>query len=287
MQTKTKKFVATLLLSASMLGLGAGAVNGHALGEGSVATSSESVTRLTEDVYNDVSGNTYRNTTGDGLKGSALFTRKGEITDKFSDLTESDKVKLLQDIDAAAQDSQEEDTEAINSGSQITNAVTDGTVNRFWEDLKDTNNSVSAYMISVATADVNADFQAASDLLAPITPVFNTFMGVFIILASLSFFLFLALDIFYFMAPPFQYYVNSSDGDKKGLKGLLGGCVTFYAKAALKEAVDEGGNPLVKYIGKAWLMLFAYAIVLLFFASNAMLTLVGPLANLFAGFLGF
>lgn len=286
MKTQTKKFVATLMLSTAMLGLGGASVTGFALGDGSVATSSESVTRLTEDVYNDVSGNTYRNTTGDGIKGSALFTRDGEVTDKFEQLTEADKVKLLQDIDAAAQDSQADDTEAINSGSQITNAVTDGTVSKFWEDLKESRNSVAAYMISVATADLAPDFQGASDFLAPITPFFNTGMGVFLILASLSFFLFLALDIFYFMAPPFQYYVNSANGEK-GFKGFVGGMVTFYAKKALEEAMQEGGNPLVKYIGKAWLMLFAYALVLLFFASNATLTLVGPLANLFAGILGF
>lgn len=298
-----KNIFATLLVSTAVLGGGVVAsqtgivkvaepVVAHALGGGSVETSSESVERLKDKVYNDISDNTYRTNTGDGVKGSKIYNQKGEITSQFDQLTESDKNKVVKDIDRAVQKAEDKDKEALESGDSVTNAVTHGTTSRFWNDLKADKNSVSGYLIAAVTNDLAPDYQAASDFLSPMFPFFNTGIGVFLILASFSFFFHLAVAIFYFMSPELQYFVGSDSKNGSGansggggFKGFIGGIVPKQAIVANDEALNNGGNPIFKYIGKTWALMLAYAIILLFFAHNAMLTLVGPISNLFASWL--
>lgn len=281
---KTNKFkqkLTTGLVAVSMLfALGMQATSVNALGNED--STSESVTRLQEDVYSDVQGNVYRTPKGDGIKGSDILNKDGEVSDKFDELKEGDKTKFLQDVDKSANNKRKKDEEKVNAGDAPTNTVTQGTVNAYWDKLKD-KGSVASRMIVVATADVQPDFQGASLLLRPFTPYINTGMAVFIILASLAFFFFLAVDIFFFMTPPFQYMVLNGGGD--GAAKWMGYFVSARAQASLKETQDKG-NPLIKYIGKSWIQMAAYAVVLLFFASNAMLTLVGPVSNLVANLVG-
>ena len=44
---------------------------------------------------------------------------------------------------------------------------------------------------------------------------------------------------------------------------------------------------MTMYMVRSWVRLLIFAVFLLYFASNSMLTLVGPAANFFGGFLGF
>lgn len=281
--SKFKKLTATLLLSTALLGAGvSGGTSAYAL----TSASEESLAqeRLVQDVYGDVSDNLYHDKEGDGVKGSDLLTEKGNVTDTYENLQESDKKKFLVDVNQAVNDSYQEDTQAANQGEAPTNQVTKNTVSQFWSKLQD-QGTVSNYMIAVATRDVRPDFNGASDFLRPVTPTFNMFMGVFLILASLSFFLFIAVDVFYFMATPFQYVVKSGEGNK-AFK-VLGGFVSKRAQDSLAASEQGNKNPLIIYLGKTWVMGLAYALVLLYFASNSMLTLYGPLANLVSGILGF
>ena len=288
--------LATLLVSTSLVGAGymsevSGVTNltsvaeVHALGGASADTStSESMSRLQEKVYNEVSDNTYRTTTGDGLSGSKIYNQKGEVTSNFDKLTESDKNKVIQDINRAVQSAADKDAAAIESGDAINNAVTKGTVNKFWKDMREVKSSTAGYLISVATADVAPDWAGASNFLSPFYPAFNTAIAVFLILASFS--LHLAIAVFYFMTPSFQYFVKGAGDGSKGVQGYVASIIPKQAVLANDQAMDKGGNPLLIYIGKTWLMMLAYALVLIFFATNSMLVLVGPISSLFASFIG-
>lgn len=290
--------LATLLVSTSLVGVGymsevSGVTNltsvaeVHALGGASADTStSESMSRLQEKVYNEVSDNTYRTTTGDGLSGSKIYNQKGEVTSNFDKLTEGDKNKVIQDINRAVQSAADKDAAAIESGDATNNAVTKGTVNKFWKDMREVKSSTAGYLISVATADVAPDWAGASNFLSPFYPALNTGIAVFLILASFSFFLHLAIAVFYFMTPSFQYFVKGAGGDTKGARGYVASIIPKQAVLANDQAMDKGGNPLLIYIGKTWLMMLAYALVLIFFATNSMLVLVGPISSLFASFIG-
>lgn len=290
--------LATLLVSTSLVGAGymsevSGVTNltnvaeVHALGGASADTStSESMSRLQEKVYNEVSDNTYRTTTGDGLSGSKIYNQKGEVTSNFDKLTEGDKNKVIQDINRAVQRAADKDAAAIESGDATNNAVTKGTVNKFWKDMREVKSSTAGYLISVATADVAPDWAGASNFLSPFYPAFNTAIAVFLILASFSFFLHLAIAVFYFMTPSFQYFVKGAGEGSKGVQGYVASIIPKQAVLANDQAMDKGGNPLLIYIGKTWLMMLAYALVLIFFATNSMLVLVGPISSLFASFIG-
>lgn len=286
-----KRLCASALLTVSLLGAGvsvAGSTQAYAFGDTTLQnTTSESVDRLIDDVYSKLSEKTYRTETGEGVNGTKIFNNRGEITDKYDNLTNKDKTQVLKDIDSEADKLRTKDKESIAEGNEVTNAVTKGTTSRFWDKVKRSNSTVSAYMIGAATDSVAVDFNSATELLAPIIPWFNTGMGVFLILASLSFFLFIAVDVFYFFAPPFQLVVSSWKNEK-GFKGVVGGgFVTPYAKSAFEDYLSKGKNPLISYMGKTWLILLCYATVLLFFATHATLTLVGPIAGLIANALGF
>lgn len=283
MNVKFKKFFATSLVALSLAGASVSFAPSNVFALGPDEVSSQSLENLIEDVRGEIESDIYRTPEGDGIRGRDIFNKKGEITDNFDKLTEQDKNKILSDIDRAAKESEQDDLASVNAGEDKTNLVTAGTVSRFWERVRD-KNSVASRMITVATSDVRADFQAGSAFLAPFTPYVNTGMAVFIILASLSFFFFLAVDVFFFMTPPFQYLVLNGSGN--GFQKVVGSFVSQRAQDALKDS-DKGGNPLLKYFAKSWLQMFAYALVLLYFTGSAMLTLVGPVSNLVAGILGF
>lgn len=289
-------FLATVLMSASLVGAGymseVGGITNftsisevQALGGTTAESSSESMSRLQEKVYDEVSGNTYRTTTGDGLTGSKIYNQKGEVTSNFDKLTEGDKNKVIQDINRAVKKTADKDATAIESGDATNNAVTKGTVNKFWKDMREVRKSTAGYLISVATADVAADWDAASNFLAPFYPLFNSAIAVFLILASFSFFIHLAIAVFYFMTPSFQYFVKDAES-AKGARGYIASIIPKQAVTANDQALDKGGNPLLIYIGKTWVMMLAYALILIFFATNSMLVLVGPISTLFASLVG-
>ena len=136
--------LATLLASATLLGAGyvsevSGVTNFtqatevQALGgAGNFDSNSESMERLQDKVYSEVADNTYRTNTGDGISGSKVYNQKGEVTSTFDKLTEGDKNKVIQDINRAVKKAADKDAAAIESGDTVQNAVTEGTVNRFW-----------------------------------------------------------------------------------------------------------------------------------------------------------
>lgn len=295
--SKTARGVlATLLVSTSLVGAGymsevSGVTNFthisevQALGGGAGDTSSESMNRLQEKVFDEVSDNTYRTTTGDGLTGSKIYNQKGEVTSNFDKLTEGDKNKVIQDINRAVKKTAEKDAASIEAGDATNNAVTKGTVNKFWKNMREVRSSTAGYLISVATADVAPDWDSASNFLSPFYPFFNSAIAVFLILASFSFFFHLAVAVFYFMTPSFQYFVKDAK-ESKDARGYIASIIPKQAVMANDQAMERGGNPLLIYLGKTWVMMLAYALVLLFFATNSMLVLVGPLSNLFASFLG-
>ena len=279
--------LATLLASATLLGAGyVSEVSGitnftqatevQALGgAGNFDSNSESMERLQDKVYSEVADNTYRTNTGDGISGSKVYNQKGEVTSNFDKLTEGDKNKVIQDINRAVKKAADKDAAAIESGDTVQNAVTEGTVNRFWKDMKEVRSSTAGYLIS-----------GASNFLSPFYPFFNTAIAVFLILASFSFFFHLAVAIFYFMTPSFQYFVKGSDGTKGGFNGYVASIIPKQAVLANDQAMDKGGNPLLIYIGKTWIMMLAYALILVFFATNSMLVLVGPISSLFTSLVG-
>lgn len=285
MASKLKKLLATTLVATALFGGGlATAPSAFALGQ--QETSSQSLENLIDDVKSEVDDKIYRTPTGDGIRGRDIIESDGAdvvVTDKFDELSEADKNRFLSDVDTAVQDSKEDDREAVNSGQDKTNLVTEGTESAFWAKVRD-KNSVASRMITVATKDVRADFLSGSVFLRPFTPYVNTGMAVFIILASLMFFFFIAVDVFFFMTPPFQYLVLNGSGNK--YQKVIGSFVSNRAQSALKES-EQGGNPLIKYFFKSFVQMFGYALVLLYFTGSSMLTLVGPLANLVSGILGF
>lgn len=124
------------------------------------------------------------------------------------------------------------------------------------------------------------------NFLSPFYPFFNTAIAVFLILASFSFFFHLAVAVFYFMTPSFQYFVKGSEGNKDGMRGYVASIIPKQAVLANDQAMDKGGNPLLIYIGKTWIMMLAYALILIFFATNSMLVLVGPISSLFTSLVG-
>lgn len=294
---KARGILATLLVSTSLVGAGylaeqSGVTNFtattevHALGGvENFDSNSESIERLKDKVYSDVADKTYRTNTGDGIPGSKIYNQKGELTSNFDKLTEKDKNKIVQDINVTVEKSQDKDAESLEAGDTVQNAVTKGTVNRFWKDLRQTRASVAGYLISVATADIAPDWDAASNFLSPAYPLFNGAIAVFLILAAFSLFFHLAVAVFYFMTPSFQYFVKDAES-AKGMRGYVASIIPKQAVLANDQALDKGGNPLVIYIGKTWFMMLAYAIVLCFFATNSMLVLVGPLSALFADYIG-
>ena len=290
--------LATLMVSATLLGAGyvseasgitnfTQATEVQALGgAGNFDSNSESMERLKDKVYSEVADNTYRTNTGDGISGSKVYNQKGEVTSTFDKLTEGDKNKVIQDINRAVKKAADKDAAAIESGDTVQNAVTEGTVNRFWKDMKEVRSSTAGYLISVVTADVAPDWAGASNFLSPFYPFFNTAIAVFLILASFSFFFHLAVAIFYFMTPSFQYFVKGSEGTKGGFHGYVASIIPKQAVLANDQAMDKGGNPLLIYIGKTWIMMLAYALILVFFATNSMLVLVGPISSLFTSLVG-
>lgn len=290
--------LATLLTSVTLLGAGymtevsgitnfTQATEVQALGgAGNFSSNSESMERLQDKVYSEVADNTYRTTTGDGVSGSKIYNQKGEVTSSFDKLTEGDKNKVIQDINRAVKKAADKDAAALESGDTVQNAVTEGTVNRFWKDMKEVRSSTAGYLISVVTADVAPDWAGASNFLSPFYPVFNTAIAVFLILASFSFFFHLAVAVFYFMTPSFQYFVKGSEGNKDGMRGYVASIIPKQAVLANDQAMDKGGNPLLIYIGKTWIMMLAYALILIFFATNSMLVLVGPISSLFTSLVG-
>lgn len=281
------KLVASLMLSTALLGIG-GAGASTVLAESN--TDSASVEKLIDNVRSDISDNTYRTTTGEGIQGSSIYNKKGEVTQEFDKLTNGEKTKVMRDIKDSADRAQARDTEKIRNGEDVKTAVTKGTVSEFWKQLRENNNTVAASMITAVTKGLTPDFNSAYDFLSPFIPFFNTATGVFLILASISLFLFIAIDVFYFMNSSFQYFVGtdtSAGGDMKGIKNIAGSMVSPYAKKAMESAISEGKNPLWKYFASTWFLMLGYAVVLLFFATNSMLVLVGPFANLLGGLLGF
>lgn len=277
--TKTKKFVAGAMLSATLLG---GVVTPV------LANENGSIARVSERVQSEISDEIYRRPDGTGATGNALYEiRSGEarVTSEFDTLSESEKQRFLGDINDVALQMQEADAQALEENpNAVTNAVTAGTISDFWE-LLGRRDTVASRMIAVVNQQFKPDFIGANALLAPFAPIYNVGTAVFLILAAFSFFLHLAIDVFYFQTPWMQYWVTKNDGSE-GIKGIGANMVSKRAKDALNNSKD-GGNPLVKYIWASWFQMFLYAVVLLFFAANSMLTLVGPLANLVGGFLNF
>ena len=141
-------------------------------------------------------------------------------------------------------------------------------------------------MIVTATKDIRPDFFGASSILKPFTPAINVATAVFVLLAAFAFFLFLAVDLFFFMAPPLQFYVVNG-ADKGGMSKAVSLMISQTARDSLTESQKTGKNPMTTYFVRSWLRLLIFAIFLLYFASNSMLTLVGPASNFLSGFLGF
>lgn len=289
MSTNIKSFSKRLFLAFALIlaVFSIGSSTTYALGTDDV--SSESVDKLVTEIRDEISNNVYYTPEGDGIRGRNIFGSDGQVTDEFDKLKESEKNQFLKDIDAVAKKSRDRDTEAVNNGSTKTNVITDGTLSAFWQKVSD-KNSVASRMIVVSTQDYRADFNSASIFLAPFSPYFNTGSAVLIILASFGFFLFLAMDLLFFTTTPLQWYVENGGGGQGGsamAHKVVSSLVSFRATSALKEATSNGGNPLLKYFAKSWGHMLAYALVLLFFAGNSMLILVGPIVNLFASLLGF
>jgi len=88
------------------------------------------------------------------------------------------------------------------------------------------------------------------------------------------------------MTPSFQYFAKGAEGTKGGFSGYAASIIPKQAIAANDQALDKGGNPLLIYIGKTWIMMLAYALILIFFATNSMLVLVGPISSLFTSLVG-
>ena len=283
---KNMKKVAGVLALTGVL-LGTGVANGDAFARQRSLTDnkvddSASQQKVRDAVATQVSGKNYKSDTGDTISGSKLYKAKdGNVTDEFDKLTENDKKKFLTDVDNAVQ---KKHKDSIEAGDE-TNPVTDDTVNQFWDQLK-RKDTVASRMIVTATKDIRPDFFGASNVLKPFTPAINIATAIFVLLAAFAFFLFLAADLFFFMAPPLQYYVLNG-ADKGGMSRAVSLMISQTARDSLTESQKTGKNPMTMYMVRSWVRLLIFAVFLLYFASNSMLTLVGPAANFFGGFLGF
>lgn len=288
-----KKLVVKGLLAVTLLGVGAsfsGADNfglepvtvsaqtGGRLGATNSVGSNESQSfnNLAEHVLNEVGDNIYISNTGDTYRGSELLDSDGNVSARFDDLTEKQKNQFMVDIQSAAQDKMDSD---VANGVE-NNPVTQNTIDNYWKELAK-RDTVGSRMIVLATRDIRPNFDAAGRFLAPFTPHFNTFIAVFLILAAFAFFIFLAVDIFYFNAPPFQYFVEKG-GDNVVSKVAVN-MVSERAKSSLQATQNGKGNPLLTYIMKSWAHMVVFGIAFLYFTTGSMLALVGPLVNLFSG----
>lgn len=280
-----KKMFGVVTLVAVLLGTGA--VSGDAYARQRSLTDnkvdeSASQQKLRDAVETQVSGKNYKSDTGDTIPGSKLYKAKdGNVTDEFDKLTNKEKQRFLSDIDGAVQKKHKESVEAGDE----TNPITDDTVNQLWDQLK-RKDTVAANMITTATKDIRPDFFGAASILQPFTPAINVATAVFVLLASFAFFLFLAADLFFFMAPPLQFYVLNG-GDKGGMSKAVSMFISQRARDSLTESQKTGKNPMTTYFVRSWVTLLLFALFLLYFASNSMLTLVGPASNLLSGLLGF
>lgn len=283
---KNIKKVAGVLLVTGVL-LGSGLSSGDAFARQRSLTDnkvdeSASQQKVRDAVETQVSGKNYKSDTGDTISGSKIYKAKdGNVTDEFDRLTSAEKKKFLTDVDNAVQ---KKHKDSIEAGDE-TNPVTDDTVNQFWDQLK-RKDTVAANMIVTATKDIRPDFFGASNVLKPFTPAINVATAVFVLLAAFAFFLFLAADLFFFMAPPLQFYVVNG-ADKGGMSKAVSLMISQTARDSLTESQKTGKNPMTTYFVRSWLKLLIFAVFLLYFASNSMLTLVGPASNFLSGLLGF
>lgn len=283
-----KKFIVKLFTAVALLGVSAGAgasivapveVSAQRLGASSASGSgsgSQSFDNLASYVVDQVGDNIYVSNTGDTYYGRDILDASGNVSDKFDLLTEPQKQQFMTDVQTATDNKRDSDVE---NGVE-NNPVTQDTITNYWKVLAQ-RETVASRQIVLATRDIRPNFDAAARFLAPFTPHFNTFIAIFLILAAFAFFIFLAVDIFYFNAPPFQYFVQN--GGENVVSKLAVNMVSERAKASLQESQNGKGNPLLKYIIKSWAHLVAFGLTFLYFTTGSMLALVGPLVNLFAG----
>lgn len=280
-----KKFMTMAVLSGFALSLSTPVLAQQQIGMGQ-----SSVENLTGKVESEISNDTFYTATGDAIGGDDLF-KKGQVTVAFDQLKEDEKTRFLQRVDEITQEQVQADAQLVENieagtanSAAANKVVTDGTVSEFWAKLsrKDT---VASRMIVVASQDFRPDFFGASQFLAPFAPTVGVATAVFIILSAFAFFFFLAVDLFYFMTPPFQLAVQNKS--EKGFMKLVSGAVSTRAVKSLEDVQSDGGNPLIKYAVRSWVLVLAWSVLLLFFASNSLLTLIGPAANLVSGLLGF
>ena len=245
----------------------------------------QSVAALSSSVYEQVSANKYE-AAGGGTKssliaGSRLFTKDEEsgvykVNEKeFAKLSTNGKNKVADDVIKATNE-----TVANEEGNE-TSLIDQSAKDNWFKDLSKSK-GLGSRLINDTTSEWVPDFAAGKRILAPLTGIISTLMGLGAILIMSLLGLQVVAEVLFITIPSTRGFFGGVDtgvlngGDKKV---IYQGFVSGAARKAVEKADSNDGKALAIWAGNTFIKLLALAIVLVFFINGEILPFIGGLTD--------
>ena len=240
----------------------------------------------------NVSARSYQTQGGGTISYKDLVTSEGLPNQKFNDLTGKEKERLLSDMYALAQATQERDSKNIS----------DDTVNTWLVSLQNVD-GIGSKLLTTILEDSKPDFVNAKHILQPFNGPINTAIGVVTILMMSLLGLTFALDLSYMVIPAIRMLLDpdgsgsagaSSRGQHKGKMKLI----SHEAIVAVQQAEggsgsgrSQGGNEnkvaVLIYFKMRIIALVALGLCLLYLIQGQIYSFVSWFLDLFSNLVGF
>ena len=263
------KLVAGLMLGIILVFAGGAAANAY------TPEDAQSVAALSSSVYEQVSANKYE-AAGGGTKssliaGSRLFTKDEEsgvykVNEKeFAKLSTNGKNKVADDVIKATNET----------------VANEEAKDNWFKDLSKSK-GLGSRLINDTTSEWVPDFAAGKRILAPLTGIISTLMGLGAILIMSLLALQVVAEVLFITIPATRGFFGGVDtgvlngGDKKV---IYQGFVSGAARKAVEKADSNDGKALAIWAGNTFVKLLALAIVLVFFINGEILPFIGGLTD--------
>lgn len=211
----------------------------------------------------------------------------------FETLKKGSKQDLLEDIFTMC-NYMAYDT--ANGGSTGTNAVSDDTVNEFYQQIQN-EAGMGSQMLAALLQNTKPDFVSANRLYQPFSGVVGTILGVIAVLIMALLGITMALDIAFIVIPAFQLMMGADGSGENGKDNAnrMSRLISSEARQAVQANGDSNGSggqsgsdkqALGIYFKKRWKSLVLLGICLLYLVSGQIYSLVAWIIDLLSGALG-